>query len=73
MYQNVENLRSDGSGFPADVIYTPYAEDNAHSDVAVYNASNKEDIFAVRDWLQDFIQYVKPDQTAAVCALRQAT
>jgi hypothetical protein len=71
MYQNVENLRSDGSGFPMDVIYTPHDTDNAHSDVAVYRATDKKHIFAVRDWLQDFIQHVRSDKLAAVCALRQ--
>ena len=71
MYQNVENLRSDGSGFPIDVIYTPYDEDKAHSDVVVYQATDKSHIFAVRDWLQDFIQHVRADKVAAICALRR--
>src|SRR6266566_8662927 len=70
MYQNVENLRSDGSGFPIDIIYTPRDEDTAHSDVAVYNATEKRHVFAVRDWLQDFIQHVRPNKLAAICALR---
>jgi hypothetical protein len=71
MYQNVENLRSDHSGFPIDVIYTPYVEDNAHSDLAVYKATEKKHVFAVRDWLQDFIQHVRPGRLAAICALRR--
>lgn len=71
MYQNVENLRSDGSGFPTDVIYTPYDQDSAHADVAVYNAAGEAHVFAVRDWLQDLIKCVKPDDLAVICALRQ--
>jgi hypothetical protein len=42
-----------------------------HSDVTVYQATEKGHIFAVRDWLQDFIQYVKPEMVKAVGALRE--
>jgi hypothetical protein len=81
MFQTVENLRSDGAGypkhgfFPTEVCYTPVntpaRQDQAHADLVtskVTDESNKE----VRDWLQDIIQAVKPDKLPAVCSMRQS-
>jgi hypothetical protein len=69
MFQKVENLKSEGSGFPTDAIYTPIKDrDEAHSDFVIFRASEAEHVAAVRDWLQDFIQYVRPG-LKAVCAL----
>jgi hypothetical protein len=75
MFQSVENLRSDGAGyptysfFPTDVCYTPLARDNAHSDLVTHNMTD-ETKKEVRDWLQDMIQAIKPDKLSAVCAMR---
>jgi hypothetical protein len=80
MFQTVQNLRSDGAGYPAygffptDVCYTPINNathrDNAHADLVTHKIpeeTNKE----VRDWLQDIIQAVKADSLAAVCSMRE--
>jgi hypothetical protein len=71
MFQTVVNLRSKGSGFSTDVYYTPTERDEAHSDFVIFGIEDKDDIFQVRDWLQDFVQYVKPQRLAAVEALRR--
>jgi hypothetical protein len=68
MFQTVENLRSVASGFPTDVVHTP-SDDAAHGDVIAFGTTD-EDRFILRDWLQDFIQYVRPNLLAAVEALR---
>jgi len=73
MFQNVETLRSENSGWPTDVIYTPLERDPAHADFVAFNVGNDLDYFQVRDWLQDIIQYVKPEKVEAVeVALRAA-
>ena len=79
IYQTVENLRSTGNSFhantgcPTDVIYTPIDEpghqDVAHADLVAYGA-DQANRFLIRDWLQEFIQYVRPDQCAVVEQLR---
>jgi hypothetical protein len=75
MYQTVANLRTGGDAFHkplgcrADVVYTPKIHDSAHADLVIYG-SNPENKFAVRDWLQEFIQYIKPDRCATIEALR---
>jgi hypothetical protein len=72
MFQHVEGLRSQRSGFPTDVIYTPVvAADEAHSDLTVKHAVTEDDLRELRDWLQDNIFYVKPDKLSAVCTLRE--
>jgi hypothetical protein len=72
MFQKVENLRSEDSGWPTDVYYTPKDYDNAHADFVSFKTKDKIDYYEVRDWLQDFIQHVKPDKLEAVEALRPA-
>lgn len=77
MYQTVENLRSNGESFhrntgcQTDVIYTPKAYDIAHSDLVAYGPT-QENRFLIRDWLQDFIQYVRPDNCDIIEGLRRA-
>src|ERR1051326_7734314 len=53
-----------------DVVYTPQPPtDNAHSDVAVFNAANNDsDIEAVRDWLLRKLRAIRPDNLTAVTA-----
>jgi hypothetical protein len=70
MFQKVDNLRSTCSGFRTDVVYTPYSEDTAHSDCVAFE-TNDENRFELRDWLQDFIQCVRPEMISALEALRQ--
>lgn len=73
MYQSVENLRTDGSaplpGFPTDVVFTPRDGDGAHADLVAYGP-DAEHKFALRDWLQDFIQAVASTQCNVVEQLR---
>ncbi|TPK63859.1 hypothetical protein FJ930_26120 [Mesorhizobium sp. B2-4-15] len=73
LYQSVENLRTDGTsplpGFPTDIVYTPRAGDNAHADHVAYGPT-AEHKFALRDWLQDFIQAVDSTQCNVVEQLR---
>jgi hypothetical protein len=71
MFQKVEKLRSIGSGFQTDVVYTPYLEDTAHGDFASFGTKD-EDLPELRDWLQDVIQCVRPDLISAIEALRQS-
>jgi hypothetical protein len=70
MYQTVENLRAEVHGFPTDVRYTPKSTDPAHGDFVTFNTTDA-DLPAIRDWLQDFIKALKPDNVAAICALRR--
>jgi hypothetical protein len=70
MFQKVENLRSSASGFHTDVVYTPKVHDNAHGDFVAFDTTD-ENRFEIRDWLQDFIQHVRPDKLSAVETLRQ--
>lgn len=76
MYQSVENLRTDGSaplpGFPTDVVFTPRDGDDAHADLVGYGPG-AEHKFALRDWLQDFIQAVSSTQCNVVEQLRPNT
>jgi hypothetical protein len=76
MFEHVGNLRGEVGGFPVDVIYTPFEEvggngDKAHADFVIFRATDKADITAVRDWLQDLVRCVKPEQLATVRALRE--
>jgi hypothetical protein len=76
MFQTVENLRSAGdqyhkaTGCKTDVIYTPKPGDVAHADLVAYGptADNK---YVIRDWLQDFIQAIRPNNCAAIEVLRR--
>jgi hypothetical protein len=75
MYQTIENLRSEGdayhrpTGCRTDVFYTPKEDDKAHADLAIYG-STVENKFAIRDWLQESIQCVRPDKCEVIEALR---
>jgi hypothetical protein len=71
MFQKVEKLRSNTSGFQTDVVYTPYLEDTAHGDFASFGTSD-EDLSGLRDWLQDVIQCMRPEMVSAIEALRQS-
>jgi len=69
MFQTVENL-SKGFIVRTGVYYTPN-EDYAHSDFAVFAHMNRSMMHQLRDWLQDFIQCVKPEKAAVtINALR---
>ena len=79
MYQTVENLRSAGDSFHkhtgcrTDVIFTPN-NDPAHGDLVAYGFTQEptqEHRYLIREWLQDFIQYVRPDKCAVIEALRR--
>jgi hypothetical protein len=76
IYQTVENLRSTANGTPrslgcnTDVIYTPKAHDDAHSDFVAYSA-DLDHRHLIRDWLQDFIQCVPSDKCEVLEALRK--
>ena len=79
IYQTVDNLRSAGNSFhvntgcPTDVIYTPINEpghqDVAHADLVAYGP-DRANRFLIRDWLQEFIQYVRPNQCTVIEQLR---
>lgn len=71
MFQKVEALRSTMAADAArtDVVHTPKADDFPHADFALFD-TGKEDIRAIRDWLQRFIQVVRPEKLDAVSALR---
>ena len=79
MYQTVENLRSAGNSFhrntgcPTDVIYTPIDQpgrkDLAHADLVAYGPQ-RDQRSLIQDWLQEFIQYVRPDRCAVIEQLR---
>jgi hypothetical protein len=79
MYQTVENLRSAGNSFhvstgcETDVIYTPIDEaghrDQAHADLVAHRLG-RDQRFLIRDWLQDFIQCIRPDQCSVLEPLR---
>jgi hypothetical protein len=68
MYRSVEQLRWEATGFRTDVIYTPKLDDRAHADFVAFGAADK---FVIRDPLQDILQVVRPDELAAVEALRR--
>jgi hypothetical protein len=69
MFQKVENLRDDTNA--TDVIYTPRVGDSAHADLVAYHLE-VENKYVLRDWLQDSIQCVRPDQIDVIYVLRQA-
>jgi hypothetical protein len=75
MYQTVENLRSGGNSFhvntgcPTDVIYTPIGGDGAHADLVAYGPTHANR-YLIRDWLQEFIQCIRPHDCAVVEQLR---
>jgi hypothetical protein len=68
MFQSVEKLRSEASGFRTDVIFTPKPNDSAHADFVGFGTADK---FVIRDWLQDMLGAVRPDGLAAIDALRR--
>jgi hypothetical protein len=68
MFQSLEKLRSELSGFRTDVIYTPKSDDESHADLVAFGAADK---FVIRDWLQDILRCVRPDGLAALEALLQ--
>jgi hypothetical protein len=69
MFQKVENLRNEDNA--TDVIYTPRLGDSAHADL-VADHLEVQNKYVLRDWLQDSIQCVRPDQIDAIDVLRQA-
>jgi len=77
MYQTVENLRTDGTGypkqspFPTDVRYTPLNGKTAHADLVTFK-TGQEDRKEIRDWLQEMIQAVRSEKLPAVCSMRLA-
>lgn len=68
MFQLAGKLRN--PDLATDVIYTPTA-DPAHADLVSYRLTI-ESKYALRDWLQDSIRCVGPDDLGAIDALRQA-
>jgi hypothetical protein len=72
MYSYVEKIRNDGtSGHPPcafDVIYTPN-DDTAHADVVAYGPT-VDNKYVLRDWLQEFILYVRAGRCDVIEKLR---
>jgi hypothetical protein len=67
MFQSVEKLRSEASGFRTDVVYTPRPDDSAHADFAAFGAADK---FVIR-LAAGYTQGCPPRRAAAIDALRR--
>jgi len=74
MYKDVLSLRVTlEEGIDSDVRYTPLDYDNAHSDFVAFRCSTEADRQSLRDFLQETVKAIKPENTASVELLRVDT
>jgi hypothetical protein len=74
MYKDVLSLRRTlEDGIDSDVRYTPLDHDAAHSDFVAFSCSTEADLQSLRDFLQETVKAIRPENTASVELLRVDT
>ena len=74
MYKDVLSLRRTlEDGINSDVRYTPLDHDAAHSDFVAFSCSTEADLQSLRDFLQETVKAIRPENTASVELLRVDT